>query len=159
MSAMPGSRPDLAGKFPCTRCGHDQWLHNNIEGCPSCKCSANASEAGSTTRYPGIEPPYRGTRILAPHEPPLHEWQRPDPDPAPSPPVSTYTPLPADEVASIIGEGLHTGLRKGTGAPEAPALHRAISDSEQAWSEALDYLVWGLDVMGLALCRKDTPSS
>lgn len=69
---------------------------------------------------------------------------------------TTYTPLPPSECASVIGEGLHTGLRKGSDEPQAPDLWRAIHDAGQAWSDALDYLVYGLDYMGLALCRKDT---
>lgn len=68
---------------------------------------------------------------------------------------TTYTPLPASEAASIIGEGLHTGLRKGTDAPEAHDLWTAVRDSNRAWSEALAYLVDGLDYMGLALCKKE----
>jgi hypothetical protein len=66
-----------------------------------------------------------------------------------------WTPVPKEDWASIIGEGLHTGLRKGTDAPEASVLHRYIGQSDRAWSEALAYLVWGLDSMGLALCKKE----
>jgi hypothetical protein len=65
----------------------------------------------------------------------------------------TWTKIPDEDAVSILGEGLHTGLRKGTDAPEAMALHRAIGDSDRAWSDALHYLVWGLDQMGLAVCR------
>lgn len=69
--------------------------------------------------------------------------------------MTKYEPIASQsEVASILGEGLHTGLRKGTEAPEAHPLWLAIRDSERAWSEALDFLVDGLDQMGLALCRK-----
>lgn len=67
----------------------------------------------------------------------------------------TYTPLDPDEAASIIGEGLHTGLRKGSDAPEAPELWEAIHNSLDAWSDALDYLVYGLDYMGFSLCKKE----
>jgi len=59
-----------------------------------------------------------------------------------------------DDAASVVGEGLHTGLRKGTDAPEAHDLWKAIQDSEQAWSDAIDYLLWGLEQMNLAICRK-----
>jgi len=67
-----------------------------------------------------------------------------------------YTPLPRAECASIIGEGLHTGLRKGSDDPQTPDLWSAIHDAGQAWSDALAYVVWGLDHMGLARCRKET---
>jgi hypothetical protein len=74
-----------------------------------------------------------------------------------------WTPIDDDEASSVIGEGLHTGFRKGTDAPEAHDLWVAIKNSDRAWSEALDFLVRGLGEMNLALCRKapigkdDTP--
>lgn len=68
---------------------------------------------------------------------------------------ASYTPLPPEECASVIGEGLHTGLRKGSDDPKAPDLWGSIHDAGQAWSDALAFLAWGLDHMGLALCRKD----
>jgi len=69
-----------------------------------------------------------------------------------------WLPVTDEEATSAIGEGLHTGLRKGTDAPEAPALWEAISASSTAWSEALDFLVWGLHHMGYAVCKEhDTP--
>jgi hypothetical protein len=68
---------------------------------------------------------------------------------------TTYIPIPEEEIRSLIGEGLHTGLRKGTDAPGANALWTAIADSDQAWSDALRFLVRGLEVMGLAVCRKE----
>ena len=67
----------------------------------------------------------------------------------------TWVPLPADQMKSIIGIGLHTGLRKGTDAPEADALWKAIGRSDQAWDDALVYLVDSLNDMGLWLCEKD----
>lgn len=63
--------------------------------------------------------------------------------------------IAADETVSILGEGIHTGLRKGTDAPEAHDLWMAISNSDNAWSDALGYAVWGLGYMGLALVRKE----
>lgn len=67
----------------------------------------------------------------------------------------TWIPVTKQEAVSTIGEGLHTGLRKGTDAPESAALWQAIANSDRAWSEALDFLVWGLGEMGLALCKKE----
>lgn len=69
--------------------------------------------------------------------------------------MKQWIPYDKDEAASIIGEGLHTGLRKGTDAPEAHDLWVAISESGEAWTDALDYLLYGLDVMGLALCKNE----
>ena len=53
------------------------------------------------------------------------------------PPNISWVLLPADQARGIIGMGLHTGLRKGTDAPEALALWEAISGSDQAWDDAL----------------------
>jgi hypothetical protein len=69
--------------------------------------------------------------------------------------TTTYTPVDDDTATSLLGEGIHTGLRKGSGAPEAPDLWQAISDSPAAWSDALAYAVWGLGVMGYAVCKKE----
>lgn len=73
------SRHDLRGKFACTRCGHDQHVHNLIVGCPHCKCAASPSEAGSDREFAGQPKPYAG-HVLAPTTY-LHEWQRPNPRP------------------------------------------------------------------------------
>lgn len=56
---------------------------------------------------------------------------------------------------SVLGEGIHTGLRKGTDAPEAHDLWVAISNSDRAWSDALKFFLYGLDVMGMAICKKE----
>lgn len=62
--------------------------------------------------------------------------------------------IPADEAMSILGEGIHAGLRKCSDAPEAPDLWLAISNSGRAWSDALSYAVWGLEYMGLVKKEK-----
>jgi hypothetical protein len=72
------------------------------------------------------------------------------------PPTVTWVPVSQDDATSIIGEGVHTGLRKGTDAPGSPELWDAIRESPRAWSEALAYFVWGLDQMGMALCKKES---
>jgi hypothetical protein len=59
-----------------------------------------------------------------------------------------------NEAASIIGEGLHTGFRKGSSDPKAADLWNAVHDCGTAWSDGLSFLIWGLDVMGMALCKK-----
>lgn len=66
-----------------------------------------------------------------------------------------WEPLEDAEAAELIGEGIHTGLRKGTEAPSSILLWQAISDSDDgAWSEALTYLVQGLTYLGYKLCTR-----
>lgn len=68
--------------------------------------------------------------------------------------MARWVPVDNEDAVSQLGEGIHTGLRKGSDAPEAPKLWTAIQDSDQAWSEALEYAVWGLGTMGYRLCRE-----
>ena len=69
--------------------------------------------------------------------------------------VVTYEPVDKDVAAELIGEGVHTGLRKGSEAKSSGPLWRAISESNDgAWSDALAYCMWGLESMGYVLCRK-----
>lgn len=63
-----------------------------------------------------------------------------------------WAPVSLDEAQSLIGEGLHTGLRKGTEADGAHDLWVAINDSAGAWDDALAYCMWGLESMGYKLC-------
>lgn len=61
-----------------------------------------------------------------------------------------------DEFASLLGEGIHTGLRKGSEAPSSATLHRAIREStDSAWGDALAYAVNGLRMMGYRLVREE----
>lgn len=66
-----------------------------------------------------------------------------------------YTEVSEEDFKSLIGEGVHTGLRKGTDAPEAHDLWVAISESEKAWSEAIAYAVWGIKYMGYKLVKEE----
>lgn len=52
-----------------------------------------------------------------------------------------------DELREMLGEAIHTSLRKGCDDPQAVIAHRAISamDRDQ-WAAALDFCVWGLSV-------------
>lgn len=69
--------------------------------------------------------------------------------------INDYEPVDKDTAASLIGEGVHTGLRKGSEAPSSAKLWRAISESDDgAWGEAVRYCVWGLEQMGYAVCKK-----
>lgn len=66
-----------------------------------------------------------------------------------------WQPVDADEVCSLLGEGVHTGLRKGSEAPSSGPLWRAISESkDSAWSDAIAYAVWGLEHMGYRVCKE-----
>lgn len=74
-----------------------------------------------------------------------------------NPPIEL--PMTKDEFCSLVGEGLHTGLRKGSGAPSADGLWRAISQSaDGAWSDALDYMAWGFEFMGIFKFKNEDPS-
>lgn len=65
----------------------------------------------------------------------------------------TYEPVTDEAAADLIGEGVHTGLRKGSEAASSGPLWRAISESEDgAWSDAVRYCVWGLKTMGYVIC-------
>lgn len=66
-----------------------------------------------------------------------------------------YVPVEDDEAKSLIGEGVHTGLRKGSDAPSSGSLWRAISESQDgAWDDALTFCVDGLKSMGYVLCKE-----
>ena len=56
--------------------------------------------------------------------------------------------LGANELASHVGEGVHTGLRKGSEAESAHVIWKAIFDSEDgAWGDAISYFLHGLRAM------------
>lgn len=51
--------------------------------------------------------------------------------------------------ASAIGEGIHTGFRKGTDHPKSSEYWNMISKMpDDLWNQVLDYCVWGLGYMG-----------
>lgn len=61
-----------------------------------------------------------------------------------------------DDLTSLIGEGVHTGLRKGTDAEDAHDLWTAISQSNTtAWSDAVEFCVSGLRTMGFKVYREE----
>lgn len=72
-----------------------------------------------------------------------------------------YVPTPVDDetAKSLIGEGVHTGLRKGTDAWNSGNTWRAIAAPESGWSDAIHFAVEGLKGMGYRLCKveKDKP--
>lgn len=67
--------------------------------------------------------------------------------------TTRYVPVSDEDTTSLLGEGIHTGLRKGTDAPGAHETWMAINTNDEAWSEALDWAVWGLHEMGFVLCK------
>lgn len=71
--------------------------------------------------------------------------------------MSKHIPYGRETVKSIIGEGLHAGLRKGTDAPEADKLWKMISTSDKAWSDALEFLMWGLEEMDIVVSIEPRP--
>jgi hypothetical protein len=67
---------------------------------------------------------------------------------------TSYVPLSPEEARSVVGEGIHTSLRKGC--ENGSDAWRAIRDMpNEDWSGAIKFFVSGLDVMGLALCRAE----
>jgi len=61
---------------------------------------------------------------------------------------------PDEDIISMLGEGVHTGLRKGTDAPSSGPLWQAISKSDDgAWSAALNYALWGLRYSGWQIVK------
>lgn len=70
-----------------------------------------------------------------------------------------WTPVSDEDALSMLGEGIHTGLRKGSEAESSGPLWRAIRESEDgAWPDALRYCLWGMDQMGYAVCKKEAPA-
>lgn len=68
----------------------------------------------------------------------------------------TQLTITKEEFTSLVGEGLHAGLRKGSEAPSSATLWQAIADSQDsAWEDALEYMAWGLEYMGLVKFKED----
>ena len=67
---------------------------------------------------------------------------------------TAYEPVENDLAGELIGEGVHTGLRKGSEDPKSGPLWRAIADADRAWGDALNFCINGLDSMGYRLCKE-----
>lgn len=68
----------------------------------------------------------------------------------------TGTVPPDEDIISMIGEGIHTGLRKGSDAPSSGPLWQAISKSDDgAWTDALKWFLWGLRYSGWQIVKVD----
>lgn len=62
--------------------------------------------------------------------------------------------VPDAELADAIAVGMHTGLRKGSEAPNSAELWQAISAShDSSWSDAARFCVDGLRAMGYEVRR------
>ena len=66
----------------------------------------------------------------------------------------TWVPVDDNEAASLIGEGVHTGMRKGSDRPDSHTLWKAVQSHDDVWSDALAYCIDGLSSMGYALCKE-----
>jgi hypothetical protein len=61
-----------------------------------------------------------------------------------------------DDWMSMIGEGLHTGFRKGSDHPENMKYWKIIQEMPtELWDDALRYLVSGLEYSGVIEVRKE----
>lgn len=59
-----------------------------------------------------------------------------------------------ETAVSLIGEGVHTGLRKGSEARNSGILWRGISNStDSSWSDAVNYCLYGLESMGYKIVK------
>lgn len=69
--------------------------------------------------------------------------------------MTKYEPVEDADAIEQIAVGMHTGLRKGSEAPDSAKLWRAISEStDSSWNDAANYTVYCLKAMGYAICRK-----
>lgn len=67
--------------------------------------------------------------------------------------MKTYEPVDDEDAQSLIGEGVHTGLRKGTDASGSADVWQAIALKDSGWPDAVAYAVEGLRSMGFVLCK------
>lgn len=66
-----------------------------------------------------------------------------------------YEPISDQEAEEQIAIGMHTGLRKGSEAPDSAKLWKTISESkDSSWSDAARYTVYGLKAMGYAIVKE-----
>lgn len=55
-----------------------------------------------------------------------------------------------EEWKSALGEGIHTGFRKGTDHPDSAAASKFIAHMDpKMWDDVLSFTVWGLESMGM----------
>lgn len=67
----------------------------------------------------------------------------------------TTKDLTREDWASVLGEGIHTGFRKGSEHPRSSHYWNVINDMpDELWNDVLSYLVWSLDYMQLIKVRE-----
>lgn len=67
----------------------------------------------------------------------------------------SYVEVTDEELAGEIAIGMHTGLRKGSEAPDSAKLWQAIYDSnDSSWSDAARFCVYGLRQMGYEVRKR-----
>lgn len=67
-----------------------------------------------------------------------------------------WKPVPREDAMSLIGEGLHTALRKIADSDEATRAWEAISDMDsEEWSGYLAFLIEGMRYSGYEVCQKE----
>ena len=64
-----------------------------------------------------------------------------------------------DEFASLLMEGVHTGLRKGSEAPKSSgplwnAISEAVFSDDTSWMDACYFAVYGIKYMGYKLVKE-----
>lgn len=64
-------------------------------------------------------------------------------------------PLDRETAIATLGEGFHASLRKGSDHPESGVAWKAIERlPSECWEDVLEFLVDGLDTMGVVLAQK-----
>lgn len=67
-----------------------------------------------------------------------------------------WKPVPREDAMSLIGEGLHTALRKIADSEEAAVAWKAIYDMDsEEWSGYLAFLIEGMRYTGYEVCQKE----
>lgn len=67
-----------------------------------------------------------------------------------------WTPAPDGEALSLLGEGIHTSLRKIGDTEEAANAWAAISNMAPGeWSKHLEWTLWGIRESGYDICKKE----
>jgi hypothetical protein len=67
----------------------------------------------------------------------------------------SWAPVDDEAAKGLLGESIHTGLRKGTDVPGAMPAHNAISHLEpEGWDGALQFAVDAMRMMGYEVCKK-----
>lgn len=66
---------------------------------------------------------------------------------------TSFESVPYADAVSLVAEGVHTALRKGTTSVSAQSAHLSISQMPD-WSNAVEWFVDSLESMGIVLCKR-----